>query len=260
MSTVNQQSRPFSWNSYGISDSGKEREHNEDAMLIRPDMGIWAVADGMGGHTAGDFASQSIVKRIGEAVNEKPEKLSLNYLVDKIEDSLVEVNSILIKKAQENQKAEDSPITIGSTVVILITYDKYCLYIWSGDSRAYRYRNNQLRQITVDHSQVEEYVERGLITREEAQHHPMSNIITHAIGVEKDPYLDMDMQELQHGDRYLLCSDGLTKHIEELELQDLLKNEGKLYDTTEKTCKNLINITLDRGAKDNVTAIIIDIQ
>ena len=237
----------LSWQSYGITDVGKARKHNEDAMLERTEIGLWAVADGMGGHHAGDVASQLIVdtlKKVHEGVN-------LNRYIDDIEDCILKVNERLIVMARESKKRA----TIGSTVVILLAYEQYCIYMWAGDSRLYRQRDGELRQLTTDHSQVEQYVEQGLISREEATVHPHGNMITRAVGATDTLFLDMEIQEMESGDRYLLCSDGLTKHIVDIEFQDILQ-EG----TIEETCKTLIDLTLSRGAGDNVTAIVVDVD
>jgi len=137
----------------------------------------------------------------------------------------------------------------------MITFDKYLVYVWAGDSRLYRLRNKELRQITTDHSQVELYVEQGLITREDALKHPHGNMITRAIGAMEDLYLDMDIQELARADRYLLCSDGLTKHLQDFEIQEMLQNGS-----AEECCNSLVELTLERGAGDNVSAIIVDIE
>ena len=237
----------YTWSSYGHSDKGKVRKHNEDSMLVRPEAGLWVVADGMGGHSAGDVASQMIVSSLKDMQADG----KLNKCINDIEDSLLEVNKRLVAKAQES----DQRTTIGSTVVAMLAHGKYCVYIWAGDSRLYRLRNGQIRQMSTDHSQVELYVEKGLISREEALAHPHGNMITRAVGASDALFLDMDIQELAHKDRYLLCSDGLTKHIKDLEIQDIL---GK--STHQETCKTLVNLTLERGAVDNLTVVIIDIN
>ncbi len=237
----------LSWTSFGISNVGKVRKHNEDSLLVRPEIGLWVVADGMGGHAAGDVASQMIVSTLKKV----HEGITLNRYIDDIEDRLMEVNKRLIKKAQESDKRS----TIGSTVVSMVAYGRYCVYIWAGDSRLYRLRNKELRQMTIDHSQVELYVEKGLITREEASVHPHLNMITRAVGATDDLFLDMDIQEMEREDRYLLCSDGLTKHMTDFEIEDIL-HEGSI----EEACKTLIDLTLERGAVDNVTAIVVEIN
>lgn len=237
----------LSWHSHGITNVGKVRKHNEDSMLERPETGMWVVADGMGGHDGGDLASQMIVNKLKKI----HEGISLERYIDDVEDTLIDVNKNLIQIASERSKRT----TIGSTVVMMLAYDKYCIYLWAGDSRLYRLRDNELRQMTTDHSQVEQYVEQGLISREEAAVHPHGNMITRAVGAAQNFFLDMDIQEMKKGDRYLLCSDGLTKHTLDFEFQERLGNG-----TAEEICTELIELTLSRGAGDNVTAIVIDID
>lgn len=216
-------------------------------MLERPEIGLWAVADGMGGHSKGDVASKMII----DTLKKVHEGTSLTRYIDDIEDRIMTVNRKLIEKANETTKKT----TIGSTVVILLAYEQYCVYIWAGDSRLYRLRNGELRQISTDHSQVELYIEQGLISREEAASHPHGNMITRAVGATQDLRLDMDIQKLARGDRYLLCSDGLTKHVSDVELEQFLPRGTK-----QECCRHLIDTTLARGAGDNVTAIIVDID
>lgn len=249
MSSVNLTNKAgsLSWHSHGITDVGKVRKHNEDSMLERTEAGMWVVADGMGGHDGGDLASQMIVNTLKKI----HEGISLERYIDDIEDALIEVNKNLIQIASERSKRT----TIGSTVVMMLAYENYCVYLWAGDSRLYRLRNNELRQMTTDHSQVEQYVEQGLISREEAAVHPHGNMITRAVGASQNFFLDMGIQEMQKGDRYLLCSDGLTKHTLDFEFEERLGNGN-----VENICKELIDLTLDRGAGDNVTAIVIDID
>ena len=244
----NSSARPLSWSSYAISNVGKVRKHNEDSFLERTEVGLWVVADGMGGHAKGDVASNMIVDNL-KKVNEGT---TLVKFIDDIEDRLLNVNHKLIEKARSSARRS----TIGSTVVLMIAYEKYCIYMWAGDSRLYRLRKNDMVQITTDHSQVELYIEQGMITREEALTHPHGNMITRAIGATDELYIDIDMQEMQRGDRYLLCSDGLTKHIQDHELEQHLQ----VRNSAEETCTKLIDLTLSRGAGDNVTAILVDIE
>lgn len=244
---TNKAGSALSWHSYGITNVGKIREYNEDSLLQRSEAGMWAVADGMGGHHAGDVASQMIVNTLDKIHQGQP----LDRFIDDIENRLILVNEKLIKKADESY----IPITIGSTVAIMVAYSRFCVYLWAGDSRLYRQRDGELRQLTTDHSQVQHYIELGLINPEEATKHPHRNIITRAVGATKKFFLDMDIQEMRRGDRYLLCSDGLTKHVVDAELADIL-HEG----STERICWELIELTLLRGASDNVTAIIIDVD
>ena len=160
MSTASEKHATLRWVSNGVTHPGKVRKHNEDAVLDRGEIGLWAVADGMGGHAAGDVASNMIVSDLKKV----HEGLSLERYIEDVEEQLLQVNGKLIKKSQEATKRT----TIGSTVVVMLAYEDYCIYMWAGDSRLYRTRSKKLNQITVDHSQVQLYVEQGLITREEA--------------------------------------------------------------------------------------------
>ena len=243
----NKSSTSLSWSSFGITDVGKVRKLNEDSLLDKPEIGLWVVADGMGGHEGGDVASQMIVKSLGKI----HEGITLDRYIDDIEDRLIKVNERLITKARESERN----VTMGSTVVGMLAYDRFCTFFWAGDSRLYRLRNRSLRQLSRDHSQVEIYVEQGLISRKEAATHPHGNMITRAIGADKDLYIDFDIQEMQSGDRYMLCSDGLTKHLEDIEFEEML-SEG----SAEEACKELTALTLERGAGDNVTTIVVDIE
>lgn len=243
----NKSSTSLSWSSFGITDVGKVRKLNEDSLLDKPEIGLWVVADGMGGHEGGDVASQMIVKSLGKI----HEGVTLDRYIDDIEDRLIKVNERLINKAQKSEKN----VTIGSTVVGMVAYDRFCTFFWAGDSRLYRLRDNSLRQLSFDHSQVEIYIEQGLINRKEAATHPHANMITRAVGAGEDLYIDFDIQEMQSGDRYMLCSDGLTKHLEDIEFEEML-SEGNV----EEACKELISLTLERGAGDNVTTIVVDVE
>ncbi len=243
----NKSSNSLSWSSFGITDVGKVRKHNEDSMLDKPEIGLWVVADGMGGHEAGDVASQMIVSSLGKI----HEGISLDRYIDDIEDRILKVNERLIAKARESEKN----VTIGSTVVGMLAYDELCTFFWAGDSRLYRLRDGSLGQMTTDHSQVEIYIDQGLISRQQAATHPHGNMITRAVGAAEDLYIDFDIQEMQSGDRYMLCSDGLTKHLEDIEFEEML-SEGSV----EEACKELTALTLERGAGDNVTTIVIDVE
>lgn len=240
-------SHNFSWSSFGITDIGKARKRNEDAFLDKPETGLWVVADGMGGHEDGDVASQMVVNSLDKIQKD----LSLAQYIDDIEDRLLKINKRLITKTNASGKR----ITTGSTVVGMVAYDNFCTFFWAGDSRLYRLRNGALRQLSTDHSQVEIYIKQKLISRKEAETHPHNNIIIRAVGVAKELYVDFDIQKMQLGDRYMLCSDGLTKHLTDTEFEKMLG-----VGCAEETCRTLTELTLTRGAGDNVTTIVIDIE
>ncbi len=235
----------FTWTSATLTHTGNVRKHNEDSCLDRADAGLWAVADGMGGHASGDLASQMIVNTLAKV---EP-GANLSTYVDRVEEALLSVNRKLVDMAAQTQQ------TSGSTVVILILFGQYGIMMWAGDSRIYRRRGNEFKQLTTDHSQVEAYVEQGLLTREEAAIHPAGNMVTRAVGAAPDLYLEMDIQELQNGDRYLLCSDGLDKHVTDPEIAQILAKPDP-----REAAQTLIDVTLSRGAIDNVTVSVIDIK
>lgn len=234
----------FAWSSAATTHVGHVRHVNEDALCERPDVGLWAVADGMGGHAAGDLASQMVVAGLAR-LKAQP---ALSLMVEFIEHSLLESNERLIILAGERQ-------TIGSTVVVLTVLGGFAAYLWVGDSRLYRYRGGHLRQLTTDHSQVERYIEKGLLLRANAAAHPHGHLLTRAIGARQELRVDLDVCALQAGDRFLLCSDGLDRHVTHAEIAaNLAPGEAA------ESAASLRELTLARGALDNVTVCIVDIR
>ncbi|MBE0506141.1 MAG: serine/threonine-protein phosphatase [Marinospirillum sp.] len=234
--------------SAGLTDRGHVRQVNEDAFLEVPEKGLWLVADGMGGHDAGDVASSMIV----ETLRGTPVNGSLSDRLDQIEDALDQINNRLLERSQSDDGKKH---IIGSTLAMLvIENNRMGVLLWAGDSRIYRLRNGNLVQMSSDHSQVETYIRQGLITREEAKKHPERHIITRAVGSQEELYMEADLCELSSGDRYLLCSDGLTRHLDDPEIADYLKQGSP-----EEICKKLVDLTLDRGARDNVTVVVVEI-
>lgn len=234
----------FNWTSHARTDVGKVRKINEDSVLDHANAGIWVVADGMGGHAAGDIASAAIT----DALAEIKASADANELINTTENKLLEVNENLIQRAKEYTNHQ----MIGSTVAVLIAFHSRCFTLWAGDSRIYRARNGQLTSMTKDHCKVEELVDDNLLTEEEAEKYPETNIITRAIGANNNLYLDIDMHDVKTGDRYMICSDGLYKEVTKEEIADLV-NQG----SPEDACNRLIDLALERGSRDNVTVIVI---
>ena len=235
----------FSWESSGLTDKGNMRDHNEDAFLELPTRGVWVVADGMGGHQSGDLASQMVidlVARIGAS-----EKRS--QVVEYVEDALITANRRLYRKSLEGER----PTVIGSTVAALVVVGGYAVSAWAGDSRVYRLRAGVLEQVSRDHSEVEELIEQGVLTRATAEEHPAANVITRAVGGAEDLYLEMELVRLKNLDRFLLCSDGLYKELKEQEIAAYLA-EGD----SAQACAQLLNTALSRRCTDNVTALVVD--
>ena len=234
----------FKWESTALTHTGKVRTVNEDAYLDRTEDGLWVVADGMGGHTAGDLASQSIVDALAQLVLSN----RLSEVIDQVEETLVQVNDALIEEAAGREKNT----TIGSTVVVLICWKHIAIMMWVGDSRLYRLRSGILSQLTQDHTQVEELVQRGVILPEEAESHPSSNVITRAVGATHKLFVDIEHDEIRPGDYYLLCSDGLNKELKDEEIAEVMSQPG----TPEQHGLELINKALSRNGLDNITLIL----
>ena len=225
------------------TDTGRVRDHNEDSYLTKPEFGVWVVADGMGGHDAGDFASQTIVAElasVGYAIS--TEDLQARFM-----ERLGRAHIRIMEHA-----ASLGGSTVGATLVALLVHDDEYLCVWSGDSRVYRMRDGVLTQQTKDHTEVRELFEAGLISADEAEHWPRKNVITRAIGVSDAPHCDTVGGDLQSGDMFLLCSDGLTEHNSDDDIAQAMRSGL----SPQAICDGLIGQTLDRGAKDNVTAVV----
>jgi serine/threonine-protein phosphatase Stp1 len=221
---------------------GTVRTCNEDAMVNRPDLGLWAVADGAGGHSRGDVASRSVVEALGSI----PLNLPAGELLAQVRQKMAETHEAL-RPADEDGRHEIS----ASTVVVLIVRGDHYACLWAGDSRCYLLRDGQLVQITRDHSLVQELVDAGAIMPEQAETHPSANVITRAVGSEGDLDLDKVSDRLLPGDRFLLCSDGLCKTLPDMEIADLL--------ATSPPAEHLVEAALAHQGRDNITAVAIEV-
>jgi protein phosphatase/serine/threonine-protein phosphatase Stp1 len=232
--------------SWAVSHPGAVRTHNEDNYVDRPDIGLWAVADGAGGHDAGEVASQMIA----ETLSSLPAGLSAAELLAQVRLRITATHQWL-----RDEAAKRGPRSvIASTLVVLLARDGHFACLWAGDSRIYLLRDGRLAQVTRDHSLVQELVDAGTITAKEAEGHPRANVITRAVGADCDPLeLEKISGRLIVGDRFLLCSDGLNKTISDAELGGLLGGDGP-----QSASDRLIAEALSRRATDNVTAITVD--
>ncbi|QYK43434.1 MAG: serine/threonine-protein phosphatase [Paracoccaceae bacterium] len=224
---------------------GRVRKVNEDSILALPDQRIWVVADGMGGHEAGDFASQTIT----ETVAMIPTDLEPGELMRELRTAIMRANTVIHEAATTRFHG-----TVGSTVVALILTDTHFATLWAGDSRAYLLRDGTIQMLTTDHSVVGEFVAAGQMTWDEAEHHPQSNAITRAVGVDAALDLDKVRGEVQPGDRFLICSDGLTKYAGFATLERMLTNAP-----IETVVDRLMNHALSSGGGDNVSVIVVDV-
>jgi protein phosphatase len=222
------------------------RRVNQDAYLDRPDLGLWAVADGMGGHRDGERASQMLVESLSRLA--RPRLLGLG--ADAVRDALTEVNRRLCAES-----AAAGSDLIGSTIVTLIAVGDHCGILWVGDSRVYRLRNGVLSQLTRDHTQVQALVDLGLLTAEQAEGHPYSNVLARAIGADPEVVIDTRLEPLRPDDRYLLCSDGLDKELPDDEIARLLADAPPA-----ETAEALIQAACAAGGRDNVTAVVVQFE
>lgn len=236
---------PAPLRSVGRTHRGLVRELNEDAFLERPDRGradrgLWAVADGMGGHQAGEVASSLVAAALGAVAN--------GPSAETIRARLADVSAELAARARASRPGS----TIGSTVAVLTIQGGRYDCLWAGDSRAYRLTRGDLVQITRDHTLVQALIDAGELRPEEAAGHRQAHVITRAVGV--DPLtLDRVEGEVQPGDRFLLCTDGLTGAVSEHEIARALQcgDMGAAAD-------DLIALALARGGRDNVTVVIVE--
>jgi serine/threonine protein phosphatase Stp1 len=231
--------------SWAVTHPGAKRTHNEDAYVDRPDIGLWAVADGAGGHAAGEVASGMIV----EALEAIPAGLRAAQLLAEVRLAIERTHVAL----REEAARRGPDVLVASTVVVMLARGGHFACLWAGDSRAYLLRGGTLRQITRDHSLVQELLEAGAIEPDQAEHHPRANVITRAVGAELGQcVLDKVSDRLVPGDRFLLCSDGLCKTLPNDELASLLG----LPDGAPPQA--LIEAALAMNASDNVTAVTVE--
>jgi protein phosphatase len=222
---------------------GKVRQRNEDSYLVRPETGIWAVADGMGGHDSGDLASQTVI----EALESIQPPGSAEDLLSLCEERIFDANARLKEIGRQR-----GGVLLGTTVTVLLAFDGYFACVWSGDSRIYMVRGGKITQLSRDHTEVEDLLLNGVITAEEARTWPGSNVITRAIGVEDLPELEMTSGSLSAGDVFVMCSDGLIRHVEDDEILQCVSTN-----VSQQACDRLIVLTLERGALDNVTVVVV---
>ena len=226
------------------SHAGQVRSVNEDSHACLPGAGIWVVADGMGGHQDGQFASQQIVELLGEAYPSD----GLEMACETVSGAIHEANRRIFERASEIGQQ------IGSTVVTLVVRGGEFAVLWAGDSRAYLFRDGELIRLTRDHSQVEDLLEQGLIREDEIPSHPMRHVLSRAVGVEETLQIDAIRDLVEPGDLFLLCSDGLHGLLSDAEIAGILQLGGA------RASGQLVQQCLDRGAPDNVTVALVGVH
>jgi protein phosphatase len=241
----------------GMTDTGKVREHNEDTIATDADIGLLVLADGMGGSNAGEVASGIAVKTVLNLIREQVEREDLTVL-DKdsgmtrpsiiLRDAIHRANKIIYQTARTQPQCEG----MGTTIVAALFFDNRVSIAHVGDSRMYRLRSDRFEQVTMDHSLLQELVDRGFYSAEEAQRAANKNYVTRALGVE--PNVEVELQEaaVQKGDVYVLCSDGLSDMVEDDDIHLTISTFSANLDTV---AKQLIQLANDNGGRDNVSAV-----
>jgi protein phosphatase/serine/threonine-protein phosphatase Stp1 len=237
--------RSGSFRSRAATHAGTANRLNEDAFLNRPDLGLWAVADGAGGHESGEVASAEVVGQLQTI----EAGLSAAEMLAQVRSRLEEAHARL----RDAGARQGDDVLVATTVVVVMARDDHFACLWAGDSRAYLLRGQALTQITRDHSLVQALIDSGTISPEEANGHPQANIITRAVGADSDT-LDLEKRtgQLIPGDRLLLCSDGLSKTLTEARLAELLASDA------DTGAERLVVAALEGRVTDNVTVVTID--
>jgi protein phosphatase len=227
----------------GVSHAGLVRNVNEDAWLARPEAGIFAVADGMGGHQRGDLASRMVI----DALAALPPAPDARTMRERVELALTGVDRDL--------QTEEPGDLSGSTVVVLLICGQYFAVLWAGDSRAYHAGADGFVLMTHDHNMAQALVDSGELAPEDARGHRLASRITRAVGAIPDLLLEGTHGELRSGDSFLLCSDGLTRHVDDAEIQAAMEQMGP-----QEAADHLLELTMARGAGDNVTVVALRVQ
>ncbi len=236
------------------TDKGKHRELNEDCFNIIPGSGgipaTFIVADGMGGHNSGEVASKAAVDFISGAVSGSPERFGPESDIgEEIKRLMEQTNGSVYEKSLE--MAENNGM--GTTMTIAVAVDGVMYIGHIGDSRLYLINNGSIKQLTTDHSYIEEMIRNGSMTREEAKSHPRKHVITRALGCTAEVEADIYSRRMEAGDTYLICSDGLTNMVSEDEILELAGGNAP-----DAACEALVKRANDNGGEDNITVIIIN--
>jgi type VI secretion system ImpM family protein len=231
--------------SFGFTDPGNTRKDNEDSLLLKPSAGLWLIADGMGGHSHGSYASQLVVNRIAATDISG----NLEQALNKIHIALQDVNSHLIEYAQQNDQR-----ACGSTVIGMMMNNQTCVFFWAGDSRLYLVRNQQITQLSKDHSVEQEKIDQGLIEKNDPNF-TGKNLITRAVGGDHHLELEISYHQPQPGDQFFLCSDGVYNEISDQEIEKIIN----MPNSAKERCLTMNEEIISRAARDNFTGIIVEV-
>jgi protein phosphatase len=250
--------------SWSITDVGRKRDHNEDSMFADDDLGLWIVADGMGGHEAGETASRIAVETLEHEVVERAPLLfesspgggtrlmtaaTNDPVVSMLTESVQAASGAILDKAREDSTFSG----MGTTLVSVYAHDDQVYFAHVGDSRLYRIRNGKIEQLSTDHSLVQEQLAAGIISRKEAETSPYKNIITRSVGFERKIDVDCEAIDMREGDLLLLCSDGLSNMVTDKEILEILSHKEPPV-----ALEFFINLANSRGGDDNITAVVVE--
>ncbi|MFI5182392.1 MAG: Stp1/IreP family PP2C-type Ser/Thr phosphatase [Thermoanaerobaculia bacterium] len=246
---------------FGLTDVGRKRKHNEDAYLVDAERGLFVVADGMGGHAAGEVASRITVESIQEFISTNDDTTDSSWPFGYGNRASSSGNRLTAAVELANEKVMRAVANrpelkgMGTTVVAALIDPERATLVHVGDSRAYLFREGELRRLTDDHSWVQEQVNAGILSEDEAKSHPLKNVVTRALG--GSPHVSVDLIEvpLRGGDRFLLCSDGLTGMVADDEIHGFLVTETG----PESAVRKLVDLANERGGVDNITTIVVDV-
>ncbi len=231
----------------GATDVGRVRSNNQDQYLARPDSNLWAVADGMGGHSGGEVASQIACETLGQTYAE--------HTVEGLIDAVEQANSAVFHAGADDPELTGMGTTVVALAVVEHDDDEVLAIANVGDSRCYRYADNELDQVTTDHSLVADLVREGSLSPEEAAVHPQRNIVTRVLGVYDNVPVDVFAVDPRPGDRYVLCSDGLFNEVPEPGIVSVLRRLADPGDAADE----LVRLAVDGGGRDNVTVVVVDV-
>jgi serine/threonine protein phosphatase PrpC len=245
---------------FGATDVGRKRTNNEDAFTLRPEHNLYVVADGMGGHSSGEVASQLAVSHINAFFDRHdlnqdstwpyPYDEAISFGANKVRTAIAIANDRIQRYANEHPESRG----MGTTVVAALVDGDEVVICHVGDSRAYLYAGGQLGLLTADHSWVSEQVRMGLLSDEEASRHPLRNVITKALGTKDQADADVLVVEPAVGDRILLCTDGLNSMATDAEISEVLAKKQDL----DETARTLLALANARGGEDNITVILLE--
>ena len=236
---------------FGATDVGLKRTNNEDAFAVRPELGLCVVSDGMGGAAAGELASRIFAETTLDVFANASDG-SEQETIERVQRSFVLANERILKHVSEYPEHKG----MGCTAEVVAFCDANFVLGHMGDSRTYRFRDRQLRQLSSDHSLVQEQLDQGVITPAEARNHPMRNIILRAVGVKESVALDLLRGKTLKGDLFMLCSDGLTDMVDDNSIAEVLRSP----DTLPQKISTLIELAKAAGGRDNITVALAQVD